>query len=75
MFLKYQKLKVKRERSHNPLLVYFVGEYIGLKEYSSIHNQIAITKYLCIPLEENDYYRGIIHIEPKDIVEIINGID
>ena len=73
MFKKYQKLKVRRERSHEPLLVSYIGEYIGMENSSCISAEyISVTKFLVKPLEETNYYRGLISINPNDIEEIID---
>ena len=75
MFKKYQKLKISRERSYDSLLVSYIGQYIGMEKQSPESDKyVSVTKFLVQPLEEKNYYKNIISINPYDIEEIIDEI-
>ena len=69
MFLKYQKLKIiKPYGKGETAIVYYATKYItsqwGAKEIG------IITKMIVIDIETEE----IIHVEPTNILEIIDGI-
>jgi hypothetical protein len=69
MFKKYQRLLVWEPGTNKEINVSYISEYLGIRHKAG--TMCSCTIILC----QNFQTKQLFHIEPLDIIEIIDGID